>query len=234
MCKFEEEYIMIEPYKDHLYKLYLERNDQTLNSFNAIIMLALLANMDLQPILTYEGLIGYCTKYLTKYDRPDLFKCFRDDTGKPTDAGANISRNEITVQQQVTKWFNEHTKYAMLSSPELLHHLLKLPTHFKSRSFLTITLLSDQKKLLQPTEIDKPDQNMGDNQPILVKEDMISIYEKRCTFKIPKSSEDHGITKESLANIEFIFVSQNILCKKWNSMQETKTSHNYIQALYTS
>ena len=151
LCRFQEEYIKAEPYRDHLFKLYLERNDQTLNNYNAAIILGLLANMDLQPILTYEGLIGYCTKYLTKYDRPDVFRDIRDDTGKPTDAAGNISRNEITVQQKITKWFNEHIKYNMISSPELYHHILKLPTHFKSRSFFTISLQSDLNKLLKPT-----------------------------------------------------------------------------------
>ena len=162
--------------------------------------------MDLQPILTYEGLIGYCTKYLTKYDRPDVFRDIRDDTGKPTDAAGNISRNEITVQQKITKWFNEHIKYNMISSPELHHHILRLPTHFKSRSFFTISLQSDLNKLLKPTEIDTHDQNIGDNQPILQKQDAMTIYESRNEFKIPEISEKEkrGITKDIIANMSLL------------------------------
>ena len=183
-CQFEKEYILQEPYKKKLYKLYLERNDRTLNNYNPIIILALLANMDLQPVLSYEGLLSYCTKYITKNDNPDMFRDFRDDTGKPTDAGANVDRTEIPIQnlnvrKLVGKLFNDTIKYSMLSSPELNHHLLNLPTHYTSRSFLRISLQSDLSKLLTPLEVTNEN-----NQLSFVKEDEVSIYEKRCSFGI--------------------------------------------------
>ena len=143
LCQFKNEYIRQELYRPKLYKLYLERNDRTINNYNSIISLAALANVDIQPVLTYEGLLAYCTKYVTKNDNPDVFRDFRDDTGKPVDAGANVSRTEIPVRQQhipsiVSKMLNDTIKYNMLSAPELHHHLLGLPTHFSSRSFKII------------------------------------------------------------------------------------------------
>ena len=71
-CQFQKEYILQDQYREKLYKLSLERNDQTINNYNSIISLALLANMDLQPVLTYEALLRYCTKYITKNDNPDM------------------------------------------------------------------------------------------------------------------------------------------------------------------
>ena len=221
LCECQKEYIQKERYKEKLYKLYLERNDGTINNYNSIISLALLANMDIQPVLTFEGMMGYCTKYITKKDNPDLFRDFRDDTGKPTDAGAtSFSRNEIPAQQHhiqrfVSKWFNDEIKYSMISSPELNHHILRLPAYLTSRSYKKISLQSDLSRLVIPTEVDIPDQNIGENQPILEKEDEVSIYEKRCTYTLPPVSIGVDIQNMSL----FLFhrqyyVRKGTICRK--------------------
>ena len=186
LCKFNEEYIVQDPYRPNLYKLYLERNDKTLNNYNAIISLCTLANIDLQAVITYEGLIGYTTKYATKNDNPDVFRDFRDDTGKPVDAGANISRNEIPIQQQnikklVNKGFMDIPKYSMVSSLEMHHHLQNFPTHFTSRSFHNVSLQPSLNRLLTPSEI-----NSNANQQVFVKDDEITLYEKRNTFSVSK------------------------------------------------
>ena len=64
LCELNEEYILQEPFKTLLYKLYLGRNDKTINNYNALISLALLANMDLQAVLTFEGLLTDCTSVI--------------------------------------------------------------------------------------------------------------------------------------------------------------------------
>ena len=158
--------------------------------------------MDLQPVLTFEGLLTYCTKYITKNDNPDMFRDYRDDTGKPTDAGASISRTEIPAQTNdisklLSKCFNDQIKYSMISAPELHHHLLNLPTHFASRSFTKISLHSDLNKILRPEYIT----NIGDNATMLMKDDIISIYEKRSEFRIPNVSREKGITLETILNM---------------------------------
>merc|ERR1712121_202080 len=109
-------------------------------------------------VLTFLGLLGYCTKYMTKKDNPDLFHCFRDDTGKPVDAGADVNRTEIPIRQEhvpriVSKMLNDTIKYNMVSSPELHHHLINLPPYFSSRSFRTISLKPSLNKLLTPLEL---------------------------------------------------------------------------------
>ena len=221
LCEFNEEYILQEPFKTHLYKLFLGRNDRTINNYNALISLALLANMDLQPVLTFEGLLTYCTKYITKNDNPDMFRDYRDDTGKPTDAGASISRTEIPAQSNdisklLSKCFNDQIKYSMISAPELHHHLLNLPTHFASRSFTKISLHSDLNKILRPEDIT----NIGDNATMLMKDDIISIYEKRSEFRIPNVSREKGITLETILNMSLylfhilFYVRNATICKK--------------------
>ena len=221
LCKFNEEYILQEPFKTHLYKLYLGRNDRTINNYNALISLALLANMDLQPVLTFEGLLTYCTKYITKNDNPDMFRDFRDDTGKPTDADGSINRTEIPIQSNdisklLSKCFNDQIKYSMVSAPELHHHLLNLPTYFASRSFSKVTIHSDLNRILSPEEIN----NVEDNETVLMKDDAISIYEKRSNYEIPNVSIQKGISNETIKSMSFFlfhrtfFVKEGKLCKK--------------------
>ena len=181
--------------------------------------------MDIQPVTSHDGLFGYCTKYVTKNDNPDMFRDFRDDTGKPIDAGANISRTEIPVQRHnipklISKLFNDQIKYSMISSPELLHNMLDLPLFFSSRSFLKISLQSDLNKLLAPSEVNMPDQSIGENPQFLLKEDLISIYEKRCDFCISSTNIKMGVTEETIKNMSLFlfhkhfFVRTRRICKK--------------------
>ena len=221
LCEFNDEYILQEPFKTHLYKLFLGRNDSTINNYNPLISLALLANMDLQPVLTFDGLLTYCTKYITKNDNPDMFRDYRDDTGKPTDAGASFSRTEIpnqanNISKQLSKCLNDQIKYSMISAPELHHHLLNLPTHFASRYFTKIWLNTDLNKILPPQDIT----NVGDKETLLMQDDKISLYEKRNEYKIPNVNREKGITYDTIESLSFFlfhiyfFVRNSIICKK--------------------
>ena len=177
--------------------------------------------MDLQAVLTFEGLLTYCTKYITKNDNPDMFRDYRDDTGKPIDAGAAISRNEIPAQtidvsKQLAKCFNDQIKYSMVSAPELHHHLLNLPTHFASRTFSKISLHSDLKKIMPPEDII----NVGDTETLVMKDDAVAIYEKREEYEIPQVSRNKGITPGTIKHMSFFlfnllfFLRDNKLCRK--------------------
>ena len=97
-------------FRQKLFKIFLERNDQTLNNFNAAILLCLGANMDIQPVCTFDGLLLYLCKYLTKDDTNDIFRDIRDDTGRPTDnpQGQNINdmppgANHIPGEKMLTR-----------------------------------------------------------------------------------------------------------------------------------
>ena len=232
-CQYKNENIQQDPYRPKLYKLNLERNDRTINNYNPIISLATLANIDIQPVLTYAGLLGYCTKYATKNDNPDLFRDFRDDTGKPVDAGPNVNRTEIPVRQEhvprlVSKMLNDTIKYNMVSAPELHHHLLNLPPYFSSRSFRTISLQPSLNKLLTPLQL-----NDNPNQQSFVKDDEISLYEKRCSFEVSNPiaqikggdnpnirKEKKDCMKEKIRNMSMFlfytkfFVKNKLICKK--------------------
>ena len=205
----------------------LERNDQTINNYNSIISLALLANMDIQPVLTYDGLIAYVTKYMTKKDNPDIFQHFRDDTGKPTDGDNTISRSEIPINQQnvqklVTKIFTDQIKYSMISSPELYHHLLHLPPFFSSRTFARISLQSELNKLLMPEEITKENQNANvEGEQALVKENELTTYEKRREYNIPESSKTDGVTEETITNMSFFLFHKTFFVRKLASGKKT-------------
>ena len=167
---------MPEKYRPQLWKAYLARNDAHLNNYMPIVSLALGgANSDTSPCITANGVINYVTKYITKDDNPDLFRDFRDDAGRPVDADNRVHRSEIPLQESnvakiTTKLFNDQIKYNMISSPELHHHLLKLPTHFVSRSFLRINLQSTLNKLIAPEEVSKS-ANGERSEQTLVKEE---------------------------------------------------------------
>ena len=222
MIELDEEEIHQDEHREKLWKLFLERNDQTLNNYNPVISLAILANMDLQPVLTYDGLLAYTTKYVTKDDNPDLFRDFRDDSGKPTDPVNTVHRTEIPQQpgnvfRETTKIFNDQIKYSMVSSPELHHHLLNLPTHYTSRTFLKISLHSELNRLLQPQEVVRETE---ENEAMFVKEDHLSLYEKRATFDIPQVSRERGITETTIKEMSLflfhkhVFVRDKKLCRK--------------------
>ena len=221
---FGDEEIRQDEFREKLWKLHLERNDNTLNNYNAIISLSLLANMDIQPVVTYDALLAYTTKYVTKDDNPDLFRDFRDDTGRPVDPVNETHRSEIPLQcpnlsKQVAKMFNEQIKYSMVSSPELHHHLLNLPTHYTSRHFLNISLQSTLKKLLNANDLCLNDPSK-DVHPKVTRDDEVSIYEKRGTYEISKSSSAQGITLTTIMEMSLFlfykhfFVRSNVLCRK--------------------
>ena len=219
--EYGKEDVLQDPYKPNLWKLFLERNCMTLNNYNPIISLALLANCDIQPVMTYDGLIAYATKYVTKDDNPDLFRDFRDDSGRPVDPSSDLDRTEIPVHNVnianlTAKLFNEQIKYSMISSPELHHHLLNLPTHFASRSFMKISLQSNLNKLLKPTELVEA----TDKDQVVMQEDAVSTYEKRSTYEIPRLHRENGITEDIVQKMSLFlfhkhfFARSGSLCRK--------------------
>ena len=202
-----------------LFKLLAERNCQTINPYEIITQLCLKANMDFQAILTYDALLRYCTKYVTKDDNADIFRGFRDDGGRPNDPKNDVNRSEVPMNQaevskKVTQFFTNQCKYSMVSINELHFHLLKLKGYITSRVFKDVNLLSHLNKLVSPNEI----QADSDGQPQLVRDDEISVYEKRTTFKVPETSRLLGFTDEKIVRLSLFdflkafFVRAETLC----------------------
>ena len=209
----QSEDIQKDPYREKLYKLSLERNDQTVNNYNAPILLALGANMDIQAVCTYDGLLRYICKYVTKDNSMDIFRDFRDDSGKPTDPPLqHQASHQIPVNNMVTRLFMNLLKFSFISESELSHHALGLPAHFCSRTFCRINLQSELKRLF------RPDEACGEE--ILVKQDELSTYERRNELTIPTVSRAKGVTEEALKEMSLFYFNRkfyarlNTLCQK--------------------
>ena len=220
LVRYGEEKIKQDEFRYKLWKIFLERNDLTLNNYHPIMTLSSLSNTDIQPILTLDGLIAYTTKYITKDDNPNAFRDFRDDSGKPSDPAADMQRSEIphrNVSAMASKLFNDQIKYSMVSAPELHHHLLKLPTHFSSRSFLTINLNSQLNLIARPHEVR---QSEAETEQQIEKPNELSIYEERLSYEIPQVSMDTGITLDTIKQMSLFlfhkhfFVREKRLCRK--------------------
>ena len=212
-------------FKEAIWKLNLERNDKTINNYNSIISLAILANMDIQPVITKDGVTIYTTKYIAKEDHPDIFRDFRNDSGNPGDPINNLHMSEVPAQRmnvpaEVTKHLMNQIKYSMISSPELHHHLLGLPSHFTSRKFPKISLQPDLNRILEPEEVRRGNANSENEQTVLVRQDEISTYEKRDTYEIPVISRINGINEETIKNMSLFlfhkhfFVRSKKICRK--------------------
>ena len=216
-----------DPLRHDLLKLCLERNDKTINNHNPILSYAVLANMDLQAIMTEGALYQYVTKYVTKNDNPDIFRDYRDEGGRPNDPNStSAQRSEIpiqpkTVYQEAAKMLNNQVKYSMLSQPELYHHLLGLPTHHVSRTFLKIGLLSNSCRLLPAEEIQKANPE-AEKQPEVVRKSEVGTYEEREAYEIPLMHQqgELELNSEKLKQMSLFlfhkqfFVRNNKLCRK--------------------
>ena len=97
---------------------------------------------------------------------------------------------------------NNTIKSQLVSGPQMFHHILLLPTHFTSRTFSNIGLQSNLNKLASLEEIGRVN-NEEQAEQILVKEDEISVYEKRGTYKIGNPSRLCGITEEIVNQMSF-------------------------------
>ena len=183
-----------EQFRD-IYHLFLERNDQTINNYNAIIILATLANMDIQAVLTESACDKYMTKYITKHDAFDIFRDLRDNTGKPAaDAflGFDGQLSPETIRKITNKAFMDQIKFTVHSLPEVCHHALNLPGFFSSRTFLRVSLAPGLHKLNSPEEV------AAQKEPVLTKLSELDKYEERCQCRLSEPSLQAGYTNEMI------------------------------------
>ena len=213
--RFQEERILTEEYRPTIYHTFLERNCQTVNNYNTAILFAALANIDVQPVLTYDALLRYLTKYVTKDESLDIFRDFRDDGGRPSDplgdpTSSEFHINQESVKKYINKAFMNQIKYSVHAQPEISHWALNLPGFFSSRTFMRISLRSDLNKILTPSE--------AANQGAVSKETEIDIYERRTEYRIPQPSIRAGHTQQSVKEMSLFyftrtfFVRSNALC----------------------
>ena len=79
-----DEVLREDPSRPQLFRIWLKRNCRYVNNYNPILLLALLANVDIQGCASKYGVVSYVTPYIThrgskggspfaqavKYDRP--------------------------------------------------------------------------------------------------------------------------------------------------------------------
>ena len=66
----EEGRVVEDPYREGLYNLFLSRNDQLINTFEAHLLLANLGNIDWRPLINLWAVLAYLTKYSAKAGKP--------------------------------------------------------------------------------------------------------------------------------------------------------------------
>ena len=132
-----------DPHRRDLHRIWLARNCHYLNNFHPFLLLALLANMDIQAVTSRYAVIEYITKYMTKTGKGTLFSQAEEDFDEALQAASEQGKG---VMAAVAKFFNKQVAPRAISQLEVHHILWRFPPFISSRGFTRLSLNVELKK----------------------------------------------------------------------------------------
>ena len=185
-----EEAVAEDPHRRELYRVWLARNCHFMNNFHPLLLLALLANMDVQAVTNRFAVVQYITKYMTKTGQGSLLgqaeQAFDEVLAAAVDSGKG-------VVSAMVGFFNRQVAPRAISQLEVHHHLWKFPASMSSRSFTRLTLSSELRKLREPSHVALN----SDGEARLTRMSNLERYQERGKERMPR--EPHPFTQEVFA-----------------------------------
>ncbi len=142
-----------DPRRSSVFRLWLARNCKFMNNYHPALILALLANMDIQAITTKWGVAEYITKYITKFTGAATGtpmqmaeRAFDDALEKAQTAGKG-------ALSAVAKFYNSQVAPGLISQLEVSHYLWDFPSFLCSRHITALKIDSEVRLLRDPEQI---------------------------------------------------------------------------------
>ena len=186
-----------DPRRRELFRLWLARNCNFMNNFVPIICFATLANMDFQATITKFGVLEYMTKYMTKAGQGSLLGVMEHSFSLCMEKAREQQKG---VGAAILKWFNLQSTTDVKSQLETMHLAFRLPRFLCTRSFRSLAVRSEAKKMISVTTLCAADSLAAP----LTATSPVDAYLKRCSVPLPKDGlldELHPITGQPLRQL---------------------------------
>jgi len=144
-----------DPHRPGVFRLWLERNCAYMNAYSPLLILALLANMDIQAITSKWGVVEYVTKYVTKTCGSSKGSTLKVSEQQFDAALEKAKEGGKGIMSAMATMFNSQVSPALISQLEVSHMLWQMPTALASRTFAPIALKSDLRVVGAPEEVQR-------------------------------------------------------------------------------
>ena len=176
-----EECIAEDPHRRDLYRVWLARNCRFMNNYHPLLLVAPLANIDIQAVTSRFAVVQYVTKYMTKTGKGTLLgqaeQAFDDALGRALENGKG-------VMAAVVRFFNQQVAPRAISQLEVHHILWGFPPYLASRSFTRLSLNVELKRLRTAGEMLRGAGGEDDGRP-LTRMSALEQYENRWEAAMP-------------------------------------------------
>ena len=140
------------PSRPKLFRIWPQRNCRYINSYNPLLLLALLANMDIHGRASKYGSISYFTPYITHHG-PKGGSPFAQAENMLDQCIARTADEKKSSRLSISRFFNAQVAPTIISQLEACHMNWNIPRHLYSRAFKTLAMKNSIRRVRTPAEV---------------------------------------------------------------------------------